>query len=291
MIKGPIIIGGIGGSGTRIIAAILKEFNIFIGDDLNYPLDNLTYTLVFKRPGWYINNHLDKSKINTGISIIEKSMTKTKSYSISELLFLVSASLSMSISGHNIEKQGKGKWAYQRLVHALFNRQKEIQKYAGWGWKEPNSHLILENLDEYFTGLKYIHTIRHGLDMAYSNNQQQLYNWGKLYGIKIPQNKEEIPFFSFRYWVEANKKVLKLSKSLGPEKVYLLNFDKLCAHPKEEIQNMMNFIGIEISENHLKKAIQLPAVPKTKDRFKEHDISVFKSSDIEFLKTLGYDLL
>lgn len=290
MIKGPIVIGGIGGSGTRIVASILREFNIFIGDDLNYPLDNLTHTLLFKRPGWYYKNRFDKSQINTGIRIIENSMTKASAYSVSELLFLLSATLSMAKNGHNIDKQGRGKWAFQRLFHILFNRQKDMSKYTGWGWKEPNSHLILENLEEYFFGFKYIHTIRHGLDMAFSSNQQQLYNWGKMFGVEIPQNQDEIPLSSFRYWVEANQKVLELSKSLGHRKVLLLNFDKLCTHPKQEIQKIVSFIGIEVSENQLKKAIQLPTTPKTKDRFKSHDISGFNGSDLEFLKTLDYDL-
>ena len=290
MIKGPIVIGGIGGSGTRVVATILREFNVFIGEDLNYPLDNLTYTLLFKRPGWYYQNRYNKQQINTGISIIEKSMTKTSAFSVAELKFLISATLSMARYGHNIDKQGKGYWAFKRLFHILFSRQKDLTTYTGWGWKEPNTHLILEHLLENFVELKYIHTMRHGLDMAYSSNQQQLYNWGKMFGVEIPKSKNKIPSSSFRYWVEANKRILELSKSFGPEKILLLNFDNLCSQPKEEIQKIINFIGVKASENQLKKAISLPAVPKSKNRFKEHGISDFRSDDLEFLKTFNYDL-
>jgi len=290
MIKGPIVIGGIGGSGTRVVAAILREFNFFIGEDLNYPLDNLSYTLLFKRPKWYYKNRFSKQQINTGISIIEKSMTNTSAYSVAELKFLISATLSMARYGHNIDKEGRGYWAFKRFFHILFNRQKDLTTYTGWGWKEPNTHLILENLLENFNGLKYIHTMRHGLDMAYSSNQQQLYNWGEMFGVEIPKSKNKIPSSSFRYWVEANKRILELSKSYGQEKVLMLNFDTLCSQPNKEIQKIINFIGVKVSENQLKKALSLPAVPKSKNRFKEHGISDFRSDDLAFLKTFNYDL-
>lgn len=290
MIQDPIVIGGIGGSGTRVVASILREFNVFIGEDLNYPLDNLTHTLLFKRPGWYYKNRFNKQQINTGIRIMKKSMTKTSAFSVAEFKFLISATLSMALNGHNIDKQGKGYWAFKRLFHILFSGQKDITTYTGWGWKEPNAHLILENLIENFTSLKYIHTIRHGLDMAYSSNQQQLYNWGKMFGVEIPKSMNKIPTSSFRYWVEANKRILELSKNFGQEKILLLNFDKLCSQPKKEIQKIVNFIGLEASENQLKKAISLPTVPKSKNRFKEHGISEFRSDDLEFLKSLNYDL-
>ena len=38
-----IIIGGVGGSGTRVVAHLLKENGIFIGDNLNNSLDNLDW--------------------------------------------------------------------------------------------------------------------------------------------------------------------------------------------------------------------------------------------------------
>src|SRR5687767_12628130 len=45
----PVGIGGIGGSGTRVGAALLQMLDFYIGDDLNQALDNLWFTLLFKR--------------------------------------------------------------------------------------------------------------------------------------------------------------------------------------------------------------------------------------------------
>ena len=44
----PIAIGAIGGSGTRVIARIMSEMNVFIGSAINKQLDNLFYTYFFK---------------------------------------------------------------------------------------------------------------------------------------------------------------------------------------------------------------------------------------------------
>jgi hypothetical protein len=45
----PICVGGVGGSGTRIIAMILSSLSINIGRDINEAFDNLTFSLLFKR--------------------------------------------------------------------------------------------------------------------------------------------------------------------------------------------------------------------------------------------------
>ncbi|MCW3019543.1 MAG: hypothetical protein JWN10_1851, partial [Solirubrobacterales bacterium] len=49
----PLVIAGIGGSGTRVAAQLLIELGFYLGEDLNPALDNLTSTFLFKRPRWY----------------------------------------------------------------------------------------------------------------------------------------------------------------------------------------------------------------------------------------------
>jgi hypothetical protein len=67
-----ICVGGIGVSGTRVIAMILSSLGINMGNDLNQAFDNLTYTLLFKRKD-ISDNELDKL-----ILIYEKSFTNQK---------------------------------------------------------------------------------------------------------------------------------------------------------------------------------------------------------------------
>jgi hypothetical protein len=76
--KGPIIIGGLGGSGTRIVAEILKKFGYYLGNDLNIANDNLLYTLLLKRPRWFYKNFENKTRIKTGIKLFHKLMVGEK---------------------------------------------------------------------------------------------------------------------------------------------------------------------------------------------------------------------
>src|SRR5512139_426255 len=49
----PVAIGGLGGSGTRVVAAILQEAGVDIGPHLNRSLDNLFFSNLLKDPQWF----------------------------------------------------------------------------------------------------------------------------------------------------------------------------------------------------------------------------------------------
>lgn len=286
--KGPIVIGGIGGSGTRIIAQILKENNIFIGHDLNNSLDNLSYTLLFKRKKWFYKNQLNKAEIFKGLKILEKTMLLQKpKLTLSEKIFLSKSKLSMYVYGHNFHKDGKGRWAIERYEKLLDGFAYDDKQYDGWGWKEPNSHLILPYLNNYFPKLKYIHVIRSGLDMAYSPNQQQLFNWGGVYGVNLPLNKCDIPEASFRYWVEANLKAKSIGEKIGSDKFLLLNLESLCLNTMHEINRILNFINLYPNKSNetIVKQIKLPL---THDRHKKYEKPWLNENDLISLSELGY---
>ena len=285
---GPVIIGGVGGSGTRVVVNVLQAFSFNFGKDLNKANDNLTFTLLFRRPGWLEENISNENLISLGIRILEKSMITRSCYSINELSYLIKATIWMMKNGLFKNQNKKAKWAFNRFQKAIINTQKLPPDIIGWGWKEPNSHLLLENLNGYFPEMKYIHTIRNGLDMAFSANQNQLYNWGKLYGVKMPEKEADIPAASFSYWVKANKKVLELQKQVGKDKIYLLNFDRLCSNPSEEIKKLIEYLGINVSNEKFQQAVGIPVIPDSSGRYKKYDISNFNQNDIDFYNSLGF---
>lgn len=286
-IKGPIVIGGIGGSGTRVVASILRELRIFIGNDLNIPLDNLSYTLLFKRSKWFYSNFSNKSEIEKGLCILEKKMTNLGHLTLSDYWFLIKATSQMYRYGHNVMKDGSGEWAIERFK-ALVSCKVDLESYLGWGWKEPNSHLILNHMDCYFSEFKYIHAIRNGLDMAFSNNQQQLFNWAKLYNIETPQNAKDIPNASFQYWLRANMKVIEYGNLMGNDRFFLLNFDQLCIDPVSELQRLLTFLNIAPNEEIFMRLIELLKVPKTLGRYKNHNLDWFMPEYIPVIEQMGF---
>jgi len=204
--SGPVVVGGIGGSGTRVIANILKETGYYLGTDLNDALDNLWFTLLFKRPRWFQRQKNLEAEVVKGLSLFEKIMKNKGGITRDEYLFLVSAFFDIFFNGHDHLGSGRARWSLQRIKNMLIRQSPEENQdqYKGWGWKEPNTHIYLEFLSKYFSDLKYIFVIRHGLDMAFSKNQAQLYNWGNLLGVK---NRHHRRLFLCLLWIIGLKQI------------------------------------------------------------------------------------
>ncbi len=164
----PIVISGVGGSGTRVVAEMLLDLGYFMGHDLDRARDNLSFSLLFMRPEWLFHHaRWNPAETGEGLEIFTKAMTRRYLPTPHELRFL---------AGILCEKRGvtRRRWRLKRLAKLLSGRHFDPAVHSGWGWKEPISHLYIESLAKRFAGLKWIHVIRHGLDMAYSENQRQL---------------------------------------------------------------------------------------------------------------------
>ena len=119
------MIGATGGSGTRVLAAIVQRAGMFVGSDLNRSLDALDFAAFFDR--W-----------------VGRELTP----------------------GAAAE------------LRALVARQHEEAGGRPWGWKEPRSVYLLPFLAAELPGLRFLHVVRDGRDMALSENQVQLRKHG-----------------------------------------------------------------------------------------------------------------
>jgi hypothetical protein len=287
-LSGPVIIGGVGGSGTRVVAEIINLLGFYIGGDLNPAKDNLWFLMLFKRPRWFRRARHDKHKIFTGLRLLSKAMLHKTVPGWPELKFLIRAVLEISIFGHNYKGDGRGLWPFVRAWNMVAGQPKMIMDQTRWGWKEPNSHIYLEYLAAFFGDIKYIHTIRHGLDMAFSDNQQQLYNWGPIFDLELPQSKFDEPAASLKFWIKSNRRVIESGQKLGDQKFLIVNFDQLCLSPESEIKKIVSFLNIEPHADDLEALIRIPQIPKSLGRYRAHDISQFDPADLNELENLGF---
>ena len=284
----PVIIGGVGGSGTRVVAQIVRQLGYYIGDDLNSAKDNLWFLVLFKRPRWFCGARHDKNDIYTGLRLLSKAMLRQAGPGWSELRFLIRAVLEISIFGHNYNGDGRGIWPFVRAWNMVAGKPETNFNPIRWGWKEPNSHIYLEYLADYFGAIKYIHTIRHGLDMAFSENQQQLYNWGPLYGLELPVSKSGVPAASLKYWIKSNRRAMQIGEKLGDRKFLVVNFDRLCVSPKSEITKIVRFLSVDPGAEILAALCRIPQRPKSLGRFRAHNIGRFDATDLNELENLGF---
>ena len=238
-----VAIGGLGGSGTRIVAEILKRVGVFLGTDLNKENDNLLFTRLFKCPTWHQN--ASKKDIAFRFEIFQKAM------------------LGLKLTSKELEET---KLAFEE--NSTFITPKEYQPMqappkdlSDWGWKEPNSHIYLKSLATIFPDIKYIHVVRHGLDMAFSSNRQQLTNWGNsIFDLQL----EDYPNKSvaqLEYWILANKKAIADGRKHLGERFYLCNYDLLCQQPKKED---LTIFSAEQLQEVTKMGFDIPDLSKLK---------------------------
>lgn len=299
-----VCVGGVGGSGTRVIAMILASLGLNIGNNLNQALDNLIFTLLFKKIDIL---KISKIEFNKLILIYEKSFTN-KNFTSEEIKLIYSFA--------NIDRSMHPKKWLLRIANNLIHKISYFEKWDdksitehklrdnfilstsnmsykrsmnlnGWGWKEPNTYVILEKLFEYYPDMKYIHLIRNGLDMAFSENQNQVKLWGPL--LLKESDFTNIHYASLKYWCLVHKKIIKLGNEKGPKQFLLINFDKLCMKPKKYLKKICKFLNIS------KKVIPglLPLIDPPSNsigKFRKYDLSIFDQEDLEYVKKLGFDI-
>ncbi|MEO0370781.1 MAG: sulfotransferase [Pseudomonadota bacterium] len=155
-----------------------------------------------------------------------------------------------------------------------------------WGWKEPNTHIMLDRLAVAFPNMRYVHVVRNGLSMAFSSNQNQPRLWGNaLYG--LPAGRTD-PRHSLKHWCRANQRALKISKTMKG-RFFLLNFDDLCQCPGPVLEQLVDFLGIEVDAPKMRELEALIRPPESIGRFKTRGAKFFDPEDIEFVAQMGFD--
>jgi sulfotransferase family protein len=139
MMKSPVVIGAMGGSGTRVIARLVEGAGVFIGTNRNRAEDAREFVEFYDR---WINRYLGR-----------------------EVLPLSQA------------EQAAMAREFQDCVarHCATIPAPDLD----WGWKEPRSIYLVPFFRKRFPSLKFIHVIRDGRDMALSKNQNQLRKHGE----------------------------------------------------------------------------------------------------------------
>lgn len=288
VLLGPIVVGGMGGSGTRVIAEILMNMGFYMGNDLNSANDNVCFTFLFKRPQWYARCQGRKSEILKGLSIFYKAMHGGFFPDADESFFIMKVLIEIFLGKHNYARPRRKLWPIRRVLKMVDSKKFDSSAYRGWGWKEPNSHIYIEYLTQYFHTLKYVHVVRHGLDMAYSRNQSQLYNWGSIFGVQIPKSGKLLPKASLSYWIRSNEAAISRGKRLLGDNFLLMNFDELCLYSKRELKEFTQFLGIDNTTLDMKRLSSLIEIPPSMGRHKSHDLSIFDETEVEAVRKLGF---
>jgi GT2 family glycosyltransferase len=209
----PGVIGATGGSGTRVLAAIVQRGGMFVGSDLNRSLDALDFAEFFDR---WVGRELP--------------------------------------SGAAAELRG------------LVARQHAESGGRPWGWKEPRSIYLLSFLAAELPGLRFLHVVRDGRDMALSENQVQLRKHGDAV---LGRTDEPKALRSIALWRELNLRAADFGERELGDRYLRLRFEDLCAEPAVRVAEVLRFFGLEGNAERI--AAEEVQAPPTLGRWREAD--------------------
>jgi hypothetical protein len=152
-------------------------------------------------------------------------------------------------------------------------------KKSMWGWKEPNTHIVIDKILEFTPNLKFIYVYRNGLDMAYSSNQNQLMFWGPI--LFNDYQLQNTPKNSLKYWCKVHTRILTLKKQF-PQNIYMLNMDELSQHKEGSLESLLAFLNEDSSVKEKYKYIFKK--PSSIDRYKQYSLEKFDENDLELVR-------
>lgn len=274
----PVVLGGIGGSGTRVVTQLLQSLGFDMGSDLNQSLDDLGFTALFKRPSlWPLEDHLPQ--LNEALSIYLGSRGQTNT-SIPSGKHATRVAQLLDIT------RSTGEWID---TGDLYERQECLATPSKptplWGWKEPNTHMLLPFLVAALPNMKYIHVTRHGLDMAHSSNQTQLKLWGAhLLGRAVDTNSADD---SLAFWCAAHDRLLQV-RERSQKQILVLPFESLFKEPDVILTHLCNFLTLPESCHPAKAAISTLQKPQSLGRHRNYSPLNVSSDNRKIFRKLGY---
>lgn len=248
---GPVVIGGLGGSGTRVYAALAQHAGFYLGGQLNVSLDNLWVTLLLKRQ----YRMLDSAQ-------------------------------RVARRGHDHRGGGRGSWNWDKALRLARAQPPQPGAYRGWGFKEPNTHVFLEHLAARFEGLRYLYVLRHGLDMAWSDNVAQLHNWGARYGVQPPHDEGALPSAQLEFWLRATE----TGKRLLGDRFLVLRYDELTASPASQLSVLADWLGVDASCFDAPEVAAWVEPTDSQGRYRERGAAGFSAAQLDGVRALGFEV-
>ena len=267
----PIIIGGVGGSGTRLFAETLHASGLRTARDTNDATDAMGCALLYKRPSI--------------LTDLESGTDFDRLWNITKSAILGDNPLSREdrilMKGLVKEPRPMHPTSWLRVRARKLRREARASARPGrWFLKEPNLHWVAPRILEIDPDIRFVMAVRHGVDMAFSRNQQQLLIWGPT--VFEDPGLELTPNASLRYWCLVHRRIAECQRK-HPDRVLILSFDQFCTDPDPVARRLLEFAAIEPTSRLLERAKSGVKAPGSIGRHLKEDLSQFDAQDTEFV--------
>ena len=244
----PVIVGAVGGSGTRVVTRLIRSAGVFMGSRLNEAEDSEPVMAFYDE--W----------------------------------------LRPYLEGGGELPPGDRRAAEARFREALREHLAGHGGSRAWGVKVPRNILALPLWHDRFPGLRFVHVVRNGLDMAYSEDRNQLRMFGDLILSREEQQRID-PVRESAYWRRVNLEAAAFGESQLRGLYLRLRFEDVCADPTGAYARLCEFLELSKPATRPRRATRSIAAPATIDRWMEHpehEVAEVVSAGRQALERFGY---
>jgi sulfotransferase family protein len=296
----PVVVGGVGGGGTRVVSQILGALDFELGPVAVPSLDNVLFTTLFTLPAVarapesfaQLDSFFDARALWWDIfvtAMVGGGLTTEQRHQVERL---VEGSLAPAIARSarlsEARKQDLLARVQSALDHCRAPDRAPVSPDLRWGWKEPNTSVFLPQIAARFPDMKYIHVIRHGLDMAYSGNTNQLQSWGRLFGVAGAGDPR--PASLLEFWVRTNHRTITCARAMLRDRFALVRFEDLVLRPADEITRLCEFLEIRVDPARHEALCAIPSVPRSLGRYREQAFDALDRRLVQSVRDFGFEI-
>jgi Sulfotransferase family len=279
----PVVIGGLGGSGTRAVAAVLRHCGLELRGPINRTLDSDWAILLLKHPRWPARlRGADRPLAElTDVYRTLGAMCRGETLSAAQLSILgdaAAACAALGLPGEQPIPSWPPPMPFRLVSEYLANPPAPPE--TPWGWKQPGSHMMLPELSTAFPELRFVYVVRDPLDMAFSDNRQGLRLWSALIGLQPAEIDAAPEQAQLDWWLHSTRAAVAGGRPLG-DRWMLLRTEELCADPPTGTRALAAFAGLDPDESTLAQAAALVSPPASIGRWEEHGIDGFDRAAVE----------
>jgi hypothetical protein len=258
----PIVVAGIAGGGTRVAAQLLVELGFYLGEDLNEALDNLTSTLLLKRPRWYCRSSTRQRRVSAAARPLIRSLTDASAPTAREWLTLVGAMLGTMPRGNDRLGRRRGRhWAPRTVRRMRESRGHDPARTPGWGWKEPNAIVLLAELTTAFPQMRFLHVVGDPERIASGVKDTTIAmvrNWSQQLGLEPPRPDDDLAECSLRFCLLLTERTARIGRERLGTRYHQLDVERLCAEPARELDALLAFLGLEADADTRERLLAIP---------------------------------
>jgi len=220
--KQPIILLGMHRSGTSLIAEIITNNGVFLGNDLNIHFESKSFLEINDK---LLN--LAHSYWDTPIHF--KNILDDKE-AINNLLEWLKKQVNSRLFKSNF-------WGRKKF----FKNSDQIR----WGWKEPRTTIAFPLWLKLYPYAQIIFIYRNGVDVANSLVQRELKRKGKIFNKLYSARCQDISR-AFQLWKEYNQTFLDYKNIIYKKNVLMLSYEDFLQEPVSNLRAFSKFLNIDI---------------------------------------------